>query len=641
MAIKKTIEIDVETKEAQKNLDNLGDSIGKTKGSLEGVTGAADELTGGLITKSKNLIGTLRGVAVGFKGVGMAIAASGIGLLVTVIAAVVAAFKSSEEGQNKFAKIMGVIGSVVGNLMDVLSDFGETVIEAFENPKQAWEGFKTSLETGYNFIKGQVIDRFKASWTILTKGVEAGILAMQIKWKEFTGDAEEADKLRTELKQVQTEIKNATEVINQRNQEIINGFTAAIDKVKEFSAEIEADAKKAAAITDIRAAADKKERDLIVARARADRDVSELRAKAVDREKYDVNERIKFLEQASKIEQNIIAREIDLAKSRYNAKVSENALSKSTKEDLKEEAELRAEMINLETAYYNKQKELISESQALKAEQKAIEDAERKAKEEQIAKEAEIEKQRLDSIQAIRDEYKQKIEDAEAETEIEKLELEQERKLAELEALEASEAQKAEVVEFYQKKRTEAEEEEAKKREQRALAEKEYKSDVLNAEADLLGQFGGILKQLGEENKALAIAGIIAEQVASTAKIIANTGVANAKAVAAFPLTAGQPWVTINTISAGLSIASGALSAKKAISQLGGGASPDSSNDLAANTGSAPNAPSFNTVGDTGINQIAQSLNSQNKVPIKAYVVGKDVSTQQELDRNITATATF
>jgi hypothetical protein len=41
-------------------------------------------------------------------------------------------------------------------------------------------------------------------------------------------------------------------------------------------------------------------------------------------------------------------------------------------------------------------------------------------------------------------------------------------------------------------------------------------------------------------------------------------------------------------------------------------------------------APSFNVVGNNGMNQLAQ-LQQQ---PVKAYVVGSEVSTQQALDRN-------
>lgn len=56
-------------------------------------------------------------------------------------------------------------------------------------------------------------------------------------------------------------------------------------------------------------------------------------------------------------------------------------------------------------------------------------------------------------------------------------------------------------------------------------------------------------------------------------------------------------------------------------------------------SGAPSSAPSFNIVGTSGQNQIAQSLGNQ--VPIKAYVVANDVSSQQSLDRNIVKTATL
>jgi hypothetical protein len=44
-------------------------------------------------------------------------------------------------------------------------------------------------------------------------------------------------------------------------------------------------------------------------------------------------------------------------------------------------------------------------------------------------------------------------------------------------------------------------------------------------------------------------------------------------------------------------------------------------------------APAFNVVGASPINQIAQTLNNQQ--PVKAFVVSGDVTTAQQLDRNI------
>jgi len=62
-----------------------------------------------------------------------------------------------------------------------------------------------------------------------------------------------------------------------------------------------------------------------------------------------------------------------------------------------------------------------------------------------------------------------------------------------------------------------------------------------------------------------------------------------------------------------------------------------------AQTGSAPSmtAPSFNTVGSSSTNQLAQTIGSQSQTPIKSYVVASDVSTAQALDRNIITNASI
>jgi hypothetical protein len=53
-----------------------------------------------------------------------------------------------------------------------------------------------------------------------------------------------------------------------------------------------------------------------------------------------------------------------------------------------------------------------------------------------------------------------------------------------------------------------------------------------------------------------------------------------------------------------------------------------------------PSMPSFNVVGPSGANQIAQSINT-NTQPMRAFVVGQDVTTQQGLNRGIVQNATL
>ena len=52
-------------------------------------------------------------------------------------------------------------------------------------------------------------------------------------------------------------------------------------------------------------------------------------------------------------------------------------------------------------------------------------------------------------------------------------------------------------------------------------------------------------------------------------------------------------------------------------------------------------APDFNVVGASQTSQLAEAVSTQQAKPVRAFVVGKDISTQQELDRNITNTASF
>lgn len=199
--------------------------------------------------------------------------------------------------------------------------------------------------------------------------------------------------------------------------------------------------------------------------------------------------------------------------------------------------------------------------------------------------------------------------------------------LLELENTELTEAQKTEIKKKYADARAEVTRQEVATEE----AAQKAKIDLNNRYLELAGQFGGVLQQIAGKNKALAIAGVVVEQAASIGRIISNTGVANAKAVAASPLTAGQPFVAINSISAGLSIASSVAAGLKAVQQInsaqpggGGGASPVSGGGATAPV--APTAPIQNTV--TQLDQ--QSINQMGSATNRAYVVESDVTNKQE-----------
>jgi len=85
------------------------------------------------------------------------------------------------------------------------------------------------------------------------------------------------------------------------------------------------------------------------------------------------------------------------------------------------------------------------------------------------------------------------------------------------------------------------------------LAKKQEIGDAVFSAANSL--FGGLAELAGKET-AMGKAMFLFQQAAAIGQVIFNTAIANAKAVATFPLTLGMPWVAINTASAIGSIAS-------------------------------------------------------------------------------------
>lgn len=147
-----------------------------------------------------------------------------------------------------------------------------------------------------------------------------------------------------------------------------------------------------------------------------------------------------------------------------------------------------------------------------------------------------------------------------------------------------------------------------------------------------------IFAAFGKESDALAIAGIITEQVGAISKVISNTTVANAKAIAASPLTGGQPFVAFNTISAGAGIAGSVAGAVKAIADIKSKKKTASGGGAAVSSGGTPpvsQPPAFNVVGEGGTNQLAQVIGQQTQQPVQAYVVANDITSTQSLQRNI------
>ena len=596
MAITKTINLEVNTKDAQKSLkglekgvDDVNKEVKETSKSTQQMGGTLDKVTGGAVSKFNSFKGALTSVTTGFKSLKVAIIATGIGALLIAVTALGQAFTRSEEGQNKFAKILGVIGSVTGNLLDLLADLGESIISVFENPQQAIKDFA-------NLIKENITNRFDGLLNLIPQiGKAINLL--------FKGEFSEAGKVAAD----------AVGKVVLGVDSITDSVSGAIDAVKEFGEEVAADATAAAKIADQRAEAEKQARKLIVERAQAEQDIARLREKAVNKEKFTAEERIAFLEEAGKISEDLAAKETAVAKLRLQAKLTENSLTKSNKDDLNEAAQLEASVIQLETQRLNLQKRLSTE--LLTARREASAQAKKDAKEEPV-----VVDEKLKKILEIQKAYKQKQEDADAETELQKIALEQERKLAELDRLKATEEQKAEVIAFYQNKIKDVKDKNAKQDEELG------KLRTQQALGDARNTFNQIAQLAGKDSKvgkAMAIA---------SATISGVQGVMNAYTTAQkSPITVGFPaYPVVQASLAGL-VAAKNIAAIKSINPSGGGGG--SIPTQSSGGGSTP--PAFNVVGQSGETQLADAIGSQTQRPSRAYVVSNDVTTAQEMDRNI------
>jgi hypothetical protein len=581
-----------ELNQTSKSADSLGESS-------KGLMSKLDAMTGGAISGFKSMTSGLFGVSGGFKTVGMAIALSGLGLLVLTIAAITAAFKNTEEGQNKFAKIMGVIGSVTGNLIDLLANLGEKLISVFENPKKSLIAFG-------NLIKENIVNRFEGMLELFPAIGKAIKLV-------FEGEFEKAGKVAVDaVAKVGLGVTNVSDKLK-----------GLVKGSKEYFAEVKREAILAAQIADDRAKADILERELINKKADAENRINILREKSIQEDKFSASQRIGFLKEALKISDDIALQEAKVATLRANAKKVENTLSGSTKEDLKEEAELRANVIRIDTERLAGQRRLASTVQSLQ-------------------------KEELANLKALEKDKQKILDDADQLRLLKEKQLNDDFKRIELDLTKGDAAKKIEQDKI---------ELDAKIKQGKDLAEanklsndKILADDIITANArvaiqnsvfDNISAGINLLKSVFEKNKALQKGLLIAESAAGIAKIVINTQAANAAAVLKYALIPGGIALAkgesiLNNISAGIGIASNIAATAKALSSLGGGGA-GSAPSLGGGGGGATQqstAPQFNVVGANGISQVAQSL-AGNRQPIKAFVVGKDVSTQQALDRNI------
>ena len=152
-----------------------------------------------------------------------------------------------------------------------------------------------------------------------------------------------------------------------------------------------------------------------------------------------------------------------------------------------------------------------------------------------------------------------------------------------------------------------------------AKREADAKQTALDGYAGALSTISGLISQETEAGKGLAIASSLINTYASISGSL--------KAFSEVPVPG---YAIAQAIATGIA---GFAAVKKIASvQVPGGGGGSSQTGSMPTT---PTPPAFNVVGASGETQLADAIGSQTQKPTRAFVVSNDVTTAQELDRNI------
>jgi len=594
-----------EFKKLYGQIDDLED---KLKGAKQGSADWIDTLESaggplGMLGKGLN------NVKVAFGSLNTALKASIIGIIVTAVGGLVAAFSESETAMKKLQPLFIGLEKILGG-----------IFRAFEPLLDAFIEMATSA---LPYITKGIGMFYSGLYSLFTLVKNVGVSVGKILKGVFTLDFDA-------LKEGAAGIKDAfTGVSKTFNDTYARFETGTKEQTKTEKKNLE-------------------ERNKNAADAAAKRKAAEEKAEA-ERKKRE-EERRKLNEEADKAELDAYKDTLgEREKSEYEAGLKLNERRKALAEAG------RTDMTGIEAAYQAEMAEIKKKYDDEEAKKK--EEKDKKDKEALLKKQEEERGILLTGLQAEFEALDKKNKQAELDFEQDLIRLASQKDI--LRQQEATELQNTELTEF---QKTEIRKKYADARmaitDQEIATEKaamQAKHEINMAYLGLFEQFGGLMQQIAGKNKGLAIAGVVIQQAAAIGQIIANTAIANAKSVAASPLTGGMPWVAINTISAGLSIAATIAGAVKSIQQINQAASQAGVTGGGSGAGagagsvampSAPRAvgtaaPEIQTGGGQNATaMIAQTIAGAQK-PVRAYVVSGDVTSTQALDRRTNKAATF
>ena len=486
----------------------------------------------------------------------------------------------------------------------------EKVDESLQETNQAVGGLTNSLDkmtggaiTGFRGLKGGLVNAVKGfknlRVAIAATGIGALVLAVGSLVTFFTKTQRGADL----LKKAMDGLGAAIAVLTDRASSVGEAFTlffqgefaAGFDKLKEsvsgVTEEIVKETKAAYDLADALQAVEDREIGLIESTAERRKEISRLRLVTEDETKS-YKERIAALDEAIRLEGEILDEQLSIAKERARISAEQVALGESSRDEIRQNAQLQAQVSELEERSLQFSRSIFTRRNAL-------------IRQEQAEQKALLEARKVTSIS-------------------EKIDLEQGLTI------------KAEIAakDILLTKQTEEEKFNIISGFAQAQAQAEIEWSKMTADQKL---------QYAQQGLAGLAANLGKETAAGKAAAISSTLISTYQgAQDSYKSLAGIPIIgpALGFAAAAAAVAGGLANVKAITSTktpqtagIGGGGAPSIARPSGGAATSQP--PAFNIVGAGAENQLAETISNATQKPVKAYVTSQDVTTSQSLQRNI------
>jgi len=371
-----------ETGEVEKVTTRLVKDMEKVADAADDAAKATEEIGKNAKSAGTGLkkAGTLG--AQGFKALGTAIKATGIGLLVGIVAKLVQKFTENKTVAEALEVAFAGIGAVINVIVDAAAPLGDLLIDIFTNPQQVIEDLKAKLTDLFgspkeallnfaNLVKENIINRFEGMLELIPKLGEAiGLL--------FEGRFGEAGKVAADAAaKVTLGVENITDKVVEAAEAVTEFVTPFVEGVVKQTTAAIALEKQLQALGD-------RQRELNVATAQGAAEVEELKRQSDD-QRLSVEERIEAATRAAELNQKYADENVAIANERAALLRRELELQGETEERLQAVADAEIEAAAARQASATIQTELQNKLFALNQELLAQEEERLAAAQDELA----------------------------------------------------------------------------------------------------------------------------------------------------------------------------------------------------------------------------------------------------------------